>query len=225
MLDSTDRRTVVWLCVGGAAWLLTGPVLAALATNSTAAFTATTVWLLVPLAYAAIARDAHGIGVTLEHLRPALLDAIVLTALYSVVRLGVVALVPALATQVAGGPLAVAEALRTVELGTWRAPRASTVALTFAAALVAAVGVELFYRGFLFTRIQRSTHWIVALLASALLFGGYQYFASGPIAAASGVALSLAAGWLMARYGNVLAPVLFHYLQYVATVLAFYFLP
>lgn len=215
----------MWLLVGLAVWLVTVPVLSALAGGPVAALVATAIWIVVPLVYAVVARDAPGVGLTLEHLRPALVDTLILTGFYSVVRLGVIALVPAVAKDVAGGPLEVAEALRTVEFGTWRGSTPTTFVLTFAAALATALAAELFYRGFLFTRIQRATHWIVALAASALLFGGYHYFAAGPVAGVSAAALSLVSGWLMARYGTVIAPVLFHYLQYVAAILVFYFLP
>ncbi len=225
MLDAFDRRTAGWLLVGLGVWALTAPVLSAVAGRSLAALATTVLWIIVPLVYAVVARDAPGVGLTLGNVRPALLDTLVLTAFYCVLRLGVIALAPAVAKDVAGGPLEVAEALRTVEFGTWRGPRPMTFVLTFAVALATALAVELFYRGFLFTRIQRATHWIVAVLASALLFGGYHYFAGGPVPAASAVALSLVSGWLMARHGTLIAPILFHYLQYVAAVLVFYFLP
>ena len=38
-----------------------------------------------------------------------------------------------------------------------------------------------------------------------------------------GVLVSLVSGWLMQRHNNVVAPVLFHYLQYQAAILVFYF--
>jgi membrane protease YdiL (CAAX protease family) len=94
--------------------------------------------------------------------------------------------------------------------------------LMFGLTFLAAMGNELFYRGFLFTRMRQHTHWLVALLAAAAMFGFYHYFNSGLSGAIMGMVVSLVSGWLMQRHNNIITPILFHYLQYQAAILVFY---
>jgi len=189
-----------------------------------AALGVTLVWLLFPLLYAFVARDREEIGLTGKNLRRVLAEMLLVTAVYSLIRVGLILFVPDSVDYIAASAIQVAGLLKDGQFGTLAGPPALLFPLMFVLTFLAAAGNEMFYRGFLFTRIRQRTHWLVALLASAALFGFYHYFNSGLSGAIMGVVVSLVSGWLMQHRDNIVAPVLFHYLQYQAAILVFYFI-
>ncbi|MFA6097635.1 MAG: CPBP family intramembrane glutamic endopeptidase [Candidatus Paceibacterota bacterium] len=88
----------------------------------------------------------------------------------------------------------------------------------------AAISNELFYRGFVFTRLKRFMDWKRAAAISALMFGIYHFLNAGFSGFFMGVIVSIVSAWLMQKYNNIIAPALFHFLQYIITILVFYYL-
>ncbi|MFH1928612.1 MAG: CPBP family intramembrane glutamic endopeptidase [Chloroflexota bacterium] len=220
---NSKARDWKWLMFGLAVWVVTVPFLSGVMESPAIALGVTLVWLLSPLLYAFAARDKEGIGLTRTNAGRAVAEMLLVTAIYSLIRVGLIVFVPASVDYVAASAIQVAELLREGQFGSLIGPPALLFPLMFLLTFLAASGNELFYRGFLFTRIRRHTHWLVALLASAALFGFYHYFNSGLSGLIMGGVVSLVSGWLMQRHNNVVAPVLFHYLQYIAAILVFYF--
>ena len=224
MQNPTDKKSAVWLLIGLAVWVVTVPFLSGVMESPAAALGVTLVWLLFPLLYAFVARDGQGIGLTRKKVGRAVAEMLLVTTVYSLIRIGLIVFVPASVDYIAASAIQVARLLKDGQFGSLAGPPALLFPLMFVLTFLAAAGNELFYRGFLFTRMRQHTHWLVALLASAALFGFYHYFNSGLSGAIMGVVVSLVSGWLMQRRNNVVAPVLFHYLQYQAAILVFYFI-
>ena len=224
MQNLTNRSSVIWLILGLAVWVVTVPLLSGVMESPAAALGVTLVWLLFPLLYAFVARDGQGIGLTRKNVRRAIVETLLVTAVYSLIRVGLILFVPDSVDYIAASAIQVAGLLKAGQFGSLAGPPALLFPLMFVLTFLAAAGNELFYRGFLFTRIRQRAHWLVALLASAALFGFYHYFNSGLSGAIMGVVVSLVSGWLMQRRDNIVGPLLFHYLQYQAAILVFYFI-
>ena len=90
-------------------------------------------------------------------------------------------------------------------------------------AFLGSVSNELFYRGFLFTRLKQFVDWKIAVLVSSIMFGIYHYLNVGFSGFIMGVVVSLISGLLMQKYKNIIAPALFHFIQYIITILVFYY--
>ncbi|MBA4376732.1 MAG: hypothetical protein C0401_11245 [Anaerolinea sp.] len=217
-------KKILWLSTGLVIWAVTVFTLTRIFENPMVAMGITIVWILFPLFYAIIARDKAGIGLTRVNLGRVIAETILVTVIYSLVRNGLIIFLPASGDFLAASAIQVAELLKQGQFGNLTGSPERLFSLMFFFTFLAAVGNELYYRGFLFTRIKQHTHWMVAAFSSAVLFGAYHYFNSGLSGAIMGVLVSLVSGWLMQRHNNIIAPVLFHYLQYIASILVFYFI-
>ena len=224
MQNLTNRSKTIWLALGLAVWVITVPLLSGVTESPAILMGIILVWVLFPLLYAFIAKDRLGIGLTKVNMRRAITEMLLVTALYCLIRIGLILFMPASIDYVAASAIQVAELLKEGRFASLTGPPMLLFPLMFILTFLAAASNELFYRGFLFTRIRQHTHWIVALVASAALFGFYHYFNSGISGAIMGVAVSLVSGWLMQRHNNIIAPILFHYLQYQAAIMVFYFI-
>lgn len=220
----TTRKNSLWLTSGLILWAVTVFTLTRVFESPAVALGITMVWLLFPLLYAFIAKDGAGIGLTRANLGRVVAGTLLVTLIYSLVRNGLIIFVPASVDYIAASAIQVADLLKQGQFGNLAGPPERLFPLMLFFTFLAAVGNELFYRGFLFTRIRLHTHWLTASFSAAVLFGVYHYFNSGVSGAIMGVVVSLVSGWLMQRYNNIVAPVLFHYLQYVASILVFYFI-
>lgn len=180
-------------------------------------------WLLFPLGYAFLNKDFKGIGVTKEKIRNAIWGMLVVSTVYSVIRNLMIVFVPSSIEYIAASALTVAELLKQGYFGSIAGEFSQLFPIMFFITFLAAISNELFYRGFLFTRLKQFVDWKIAVLISALLFGVYHYLNVGLSGFIMGVVVSVVSGWLMQRYNNVAAPALFHFLQYIATILVFYF--
>jgi len=214
----------IWLITGLVIWVVTVFTLTRIFENPVVALSITIVWILFPLLYAIIARDKAGIGLTRTNLGRVVAETLLVTLIYSLIRNGLIIFVPASVDYIAASAIQVADLLNQGQFGNLAGPPEQLFPLMLFFTFLAAVGNEFFYRGFLFTRIKQHTHWLVASFGAAVLFGVYHYFNSGLSGAIMGVLVSLVSGWLMHRYNNIVAPVLFHYLQYIASILVFYFI-
>ncbi len=224
MKNLTSRTKTIWLVLGLAIWVTTVPMLSGVIESPASALGVMLVWLLFPLLYAFIAKDSLGIGLTKEKMGRAITETLLVTAIYSMIRIGLILFVPTSVDYVAASAIQVAGLLKEGQFGNLTGLPTLLFPLMFILTFLAAAGNELFYRGFLFTRIRLHTHWLAALLVSAALFGLYHYFNSGVSGIIMGVVVSLVSGWLMQRHNNIIAPILFHYLQYQAAILVFYFI-
>ena len=137
--------------------------------------------------------------------------------------IGLIVFVPASVDYIAASAFQVAGLLKDGQLGSLTGPPTLLYLPMLFFTFMAAASNELFYRGFLFTRMRQHTHYLAALLAAAAMFGFYHYFNSGLSGAIMGVVVSLVSGWLMQHHNNIVTPILFHYLQYQAAILVFYF--
>ncbi len=222
--DRTTRKNSLWLISGLILWTVTVFTLTRVFENPAVALGITTVWILFPLLYAFIARDSAGVGLTRTNLGRAVAGTLLVTLIYSLIRNGLIIFVPASVDYIAASAIQVAELLKQGQFGSLAGPPERLFPMMLFFTLLAAIGNEFFYRGFLFTRIKRHAHWLAASFSAAVLFGVYHYFNSGVSGAIMGVVVSLVSGWLMQRHNNIVAPVLFHYLQYAASILVFYFI-
>ncbi|MBU0703300.1 MAG: CPBP family intramembrane metalloprotease, partial [Chloroflexi bacterium] len=177
-MQNLDRKNVMWLILGLAVWVVTVPLLSGVMESPAIALGVMLVWLLFPLLYTFVARDKEGIGLTRKNMRRAVAEMLLVTAVYSLIRIGLILFVPASVDYIAASAIQVAGLLKAGQFGSLAGPPTLLFPLMFILTFLAAAGNELFYRGFLFTRIRQRTHWLVALLASAALFGFYHYFNS-----------------------------------------------
>lgn len=221
--DRTAQKNSLWLISGLILWAVTVFTLTGIFKSPAVALGITMVWILFPLLYASTAKDMAGIGLTRANLGRVVAETLLVTLIYSLIRNGLIIFVPASVDYIAASAIQVADLLKQGQFGNLAGPPERLFPLMLFFTLLAAIGNEFFYRGFLFTRIKRHTHWLAASISAAVLFGVYHYFNSGLSGAIMGVVVSLVSGWLMQRYNNIVAPVLFHYLQYVASILVFYF--
>ncbi len=222
--DRTAPKNSLWLISGLIIWTMTVFMLTRIFENPAVALGVTMVWILFPLLYAFIARDGAGIGLTRANMGRVVAETLLVTLIYSLIRNGLIIFVPASVDYIAASAIQVADLLKQGQFGNLAGSPERLFPLMLFFTFLAAVGNELFYRGFLVTRIKQHTHWLAASFSAAILFGVYHYFNSGVSGAIMGVVVSLVSGWLMQRHNNIAAPVLFHYLQYVASILVFYFL-
>ncbi len=221
--DRTAQKNILWLISGLILWAVTVFTLTSVFESPAVALGISMVWLLFPLLYAFIAKDMAGIGLTRANLGRVVAETLLVTVIYSLIRNGLIIFVPASVDYIAASAIQVANLLKQGQFGNLAGPPERLFPLMLFFTFLAAVGNELFYRGFLFTRIKRHVHWLAASISAAVLFGVYHYFNSGLSGAIMGVVVSLVSAWLMQRHNNITAPVLFHYLQYVASILVFYF--
>lgn len=176
----------------------------------------TSLYIVFPLLYGWKSRNLKGMGFTGENLRSAVLATLFITFIYSVIRGFLIIYVSGSSEYVAATAIQTAGVLRENFLGAF--PRALFVGF------LSTVSVELFYRGFWFTQLRKYTHWINALLVSGLLFAMVHYFAAGLSGAIMAMVVSVVAGSLMQKYNNIVAPALFHLLQYLATIVVYLYI-
>lgn len=170
----------------------------------------TSLYIVFPLIYAWKTKNFKGIGFTRENLKSVVSVTLLVTFIYSAIRGLLIIYAPGSSEYVAATAIQTAGALK--ENLSAALPRA------IIAAFLSTVSVELFYRGFWFTILRKYIHWINALLVSALLFSIVHYFAAGLSGAIMALVVSIVAGMLMQKYNNIIAPALFHLLQYLATI-------
>jgi len=218
-----DSHASWWLAVGIAVWIATVPLLAGVTESPARAFGIILVWMAFPLFYAVKNKDFKGIGLTKNNLRDALAGMLVVSVAYSVIRNFLIMYVPSSSKYIAASALTVAELLKQGYFGSIAGPFSKLFPIMFFITFLAAISNELFYRGFFFTRLKQFVDWKIAVLISALLFGVYHYLNVGLSGFIMGVVVSIVSGWLMQRYNNVAAPALFHFLQYIVTILVFYY--
>lgn len=176
----------------------------------------TSSYIVFPLLYGWKTKNFKGMGFTGENLRLAVLVTLFVTFIYSMIRGFLILYVPGSNEYVAATAIQTAGVLRENFLGAF--PRALFVGF------LSTVSVELFYRGFWFTQLRKYTHWINALLVSGLLFAMVHYFAAGLSGAIMAMVVSVVAGSLMQKYNNIVAPALFHLLQYLATIVVYLYI-
>ncbi len=220
-----DSKSIKWLIGGLAVWVLTVPLLSGVTESPAKAFGIILAWLLFPLlyVYSFLNKDFKSIGLTKENLKKAIIGMLVITIVYSVIRNLIIVFVPFSIQYIVASALPMAELLKQGYFGSISGPFSKLFPIMFFITFLAAVSNELFYRGFFFTRLKQFVDWKIAVLISALLFGIYHYFNVGLSGFIMGVVVSVVSGWLMQRYNNVVAPALFHFLQYIAAILVFYY--
>lgn len=222
-MKEKNENSGTWLIAGLIVWILTVPLLSGVTESPAKAFGIIQTWLLFPLAYAFLNKDFKGIGVTKEKIRNAIWGMLFVSTVYSVIRNFLIVYVPSIIKYIAASALTVAELLKQGYFGSIAGEFSTLFPIMFFITFLAAISNELFYRGFLFTRLKQFVDWKIAVLISALLFGVYHYLNFGLSGFIMGVVVSIVSGWLMQRYNNVAAPALFHFLQYIATILVFYY--
>lgn len=212
-----------WLAMGLIVWILTVPLLSGVTESPAKAFGIILAWLLFPLAYAFMNKDFEGIGLTKKNIKKAVAGMLAVSIAYSIIRTLLIVYYPASIQYIAASALTVAELLKQGYFGSIAGPFSKLFPIMFIITFLAAISNELFYRGFVFTRLRQFMGWKFAATISALLFGAYHYLNVGLSGFIMGVVVSLVSAWLMQRYNNIIAPALFHFLQYIATILVFYY--
>ncbi|MDP3104381.1 MAG: type II CAAX endopeptidase family protein [Candidatus Methanoperedens sp.] len=218
-----DIKSKIWLGLWAFVWILTVPLLSGVTESPAKAFGIILAWLLFPLAYAFINKDFEGIGLTRNNVKSALTGMLAVSVAYSVIRNILIVYYPVSIQYIAASAITVAELLKQGYFGSIAGPFSKLFPIMFVITFLAAISNELFYRGFVFTRLKKFMDWKLAATISALLFGAYHYLNVGLSGFIMGVVVSLVSGWLMQRYNNIIAPALFHFLQYIITILVFYY--
>lgn len=218
------RTTEKWLLIGAVTWILTVPLLSGVTESPAKAFGIILFWLAIPIAYALANKDWAGIGMTKENAKKALIGMAAVTFAYSLVRNLLILYVPASIPYLAASAIETAKILKQGHFGTIAGTFPQLFPIMLIITFLAAASNELFYRGFLFTRLKQTVSWQASIALSALLFGIYHYLNVGLGGFIMGVIVSLVSGALMQKYNNILAPALFHFLQYIITILVFYYL-
>lgn len=220
---SQKTKFTKWLVVGLIVWFLTVPLLSGVVESPAKSLAIILTWLGFPLLYSLISKDFKGVGLTKENLKKAILGMLVVVILYSLIRNLLIVFVPDSIPYIAASAIQVAELLKQGQFGNITGSFFKLFPLMLFITFLAAVSNELFYRGFLFTRFKQYMNWKIAVLISALLFGLYHYFNAGISGFLMGVIVSIISGVLMQKYNNIIAPALFHFLQYIVTILVFYY--
>lgn len=218
-----DRSSSNWLIAGLIIWVITVPVFTGIAESPAKSLGIIIIWLLFPLVYGFIKRDWSGIGLSKDNILKPVQGMLIAAVVYSLVRNFLVVYVPGSIPYVAASAVQVAGLLEQGQFGNITGTFQQLLPLMLFMTFLAAVSNELFYRGFLFTRLRQLMDWKLAALTSALLFGVYHYFNAGAGGFIMGVAVSIVSGALMQRYNNIIAPALFHFIQYIATIMVFYY--
>lgn len=170
-------------------------------------------YILFPLAYARATNGFGDIGLRFANLKIPLSATVLVTLIYSAIRSFMILYVPGSSRYVAATAIQTAGILK-------QDTSALPIVLVFS--FVGPLATELFYRGFIFTALRKHTHWVNALLVSALMFSVAHWFAVGLTGFVMALAVSIVAGWLMQKYNTIAAPVLFHFLQYVVAILLYW---
>lgn len=223
-MEEQNKNPAGWLIFGLIIWAV--PIFLRIAgVNATPAvtFAVSLVWMTIPFIYGYLSKDWKGVGFTKDRVGEAIKVTLIVTAIYSIVRNLLIVFMPGTIPYIAASALPVAESFKQGQFGNTTIPGSMIFPAMFLITFVGAVAVEIFYRGFLFTRLRQFIDWRSAVVVSAVLFGLFHYFNVGLTGFIMGVVVSLIAGWLMQKYNNVLAPVLFHFLQYLITILVFYY--
>lgn len=224
MMDNIEKNSPIWLGSGLVVWILTVPLLSGVTESPAKALGIIIVWLLFPLAYALWNNDFAGIGITKENFKKAIIGMIAASLVYSVIRNLLIVYFPSSIKYIAASALQVAELLKQGYFGNIEGSFSKLFPLMLFMTFLAAVSNELFYRGFIFTRLKLFMGWKSAAAISALLFGIYHFLNAGFSGFFMGVTVSIISAWLMQKYNNIIAPALFHFLQYIITILVFYYL-
>ncbi|NJD75609.1 MAG: CPBP family intramembrane metalloprotease [Candidatus Methanoperedens sp.] len=226
MVMKRDKNTnsIKWLIAGLLVWIATVPLLSGISESPVKAFGIILAWLALPVIYAVKNNDFEGIGITSKNLKNALAGMLAVSILYSVIRNLLIVFVPSSINFLAASALTVAELLKQGYFGNIAGPFSKLFPIMFFLTFLAAVSNELFYRGFLFTHLRQFVDWRLAIIISALMFGAYHYLNVGVSGFIMGIVVSIVSGWLMQKYNNIVAPALFHFIQYILTILVFYYL-
>jgi len=218
-----DSRSSNWLIAGFIIWIITVPLLTGISESPAKTMGIIVIWLLFPLLYGFMSRDWRGIGFAKENIWKPVQGMLIATIVYSVVRNLLIVFIPVSIPYTAASAIQVAELLKQGQFGNITGSFSQLFPLMLFMTFIAAFSNELFYRGFLFTRLRQLIDWKLAAVISALLFGIYHYFNAGISGFVMGVIVSLVSGALMQRYNNIIAPALFHFLQYISTIMVFYY--
>lgn len=221
MIEKNKDKT--WLIVGLIVWIATVSLLSGVTESPSKAFGIILSWLVFPIAYAVKKRDFEGVGLTKKNLRSAIKGMLIVSFAYSIIRNLLIVFIPSSIQYIAASALTVAELLKQGYFGSITGSFSKLFPIMFFITFLAAVSNELFYRGFLFKRLSQFVDWKIAVLIPALMFGVYHYINVGLSGFIMGVVVSIVSGWLMHKYDNIIAPALFHFLQYISTILVFYY--
>jgi len=216
-------KSKLWIILGIVVWILTVPLLAGVVESPVKTLGIILVWLLFPLVYVFVNKDMKGIGLTKTDIWKAISGMLVVTIVYSLIRNFLIIFVPDSIPYIAASAVQVAKLLKQGYYGNITGSFPQIFSLMLFITFLASVSNELFYRGFLFTRLKQFMNWKSAIMISALLFGVYHYFNAGISGFLMGVVVSIVSGTLMQKYNNIIAPALFHFLQYIFTILVFYY--
>jgi len=218
-----DRNSRIWLILGIIIWLTTVPLLTGISESPVKTLGIIFIWLLFPLVYCFINKDWNGIGITKVNALKSVQGMLIVAIVYSVARNLLIVLVPGTIPYIAASAIQVAGLLKQGQFGNITGSFSQLFPLMLLMTFLAAASNELFYRGFLFTRLKQFMDWKLASLMAALLFGIYHYFNAGISGFIMGMVVSLISGGLMQKYNNIIAPALFHFLQYIITIMVFYY--
>lgn len=222
-MSSAAKNLKIWLGAGLIVWILTVPLLSGVTESPAKALGIIIVWLLFPLAYAFKNNDFTGIGITRENFKKAIIGMFAVSLSYSIIRNLLIIYFPSSIKYIAASALPVAELLKQGYFGNIEGSFSKLFPIMLFMTFLAAVSNELFYRGFIFTRLKRFMSWKSAAIISALLFSIYHFLNAGFSGFLMGMLVSIISAWLMQKYNNIIAPALFHFLQYIITILVFYY--
>lgn len=176
------------------------------------------IWLGFTLFYAYKNRDFTGIGLTRENLKNAIVAGMAAGILYGLTRGLILVYVPNLNIIFESGltPIMEGYMLGKFPLTDITVSKLQFMSVFIIMSFVAVASWEIFYRGFLFMKINKYIYWPVAAILVAFI-NGLGHFDVGVTGFFHSLVLFSIAGALMYRCKNIAAPFLFHYIHFFVT--------
>lgn len=206
-------------------WLLMGLLIAgitAILNNTGKQPFSWLLWAGFTLLYAYKNKDFVGVGLTRNEFKNAVFAGIVAGIAYGLFRGIVLSYIPSLNIMLESGLAAVMDGYLSGKfpLTNIYVSKLQFISIFAVMSLIAVSSWELFYRGFLFTRFNKYFHWLIAAVITAFI-NGLAHFDVGATGFYHSLVLFTIAGWLMYRYKNVAASILFHYIHFFVTFFVF----
>ncbi len=173
------------------------------------------IWIGFTLFYAQRTRNFKGIGLTKEYLKSASIAGAAMGAAYGLLRGLILVFIPSLNIVFESG---LTRVMNNYLSGTFPVGGITVSPLQFmivfiVMSAVAVVCWEIFYRGFLFTRISQYISWPIAAVLTSFI-NGLGHLDVGVTGLYHSMVLFTISAALMYKYKNIAAPILFHYIHF-----------
>jgi membrane protease YdiL (CAAX protease family) len=173
-------------------------------------------WAVIPMVYVFITKNAKGIGFTTERLRYSVFLGIWTGIIWGLIRGTGLILYPPSEIILGSGLVDVFANFQQGILPVGNNIQATPLQFFLVTIpLFTAVGwfVETYYRGLIFTRLKKYIHWFLAAIIAAFLFG-LAHLAFDVKGLYHATIMFTIAGVVMQRSNNLVAPAVFHLVQF-----------